>query len=107
MNQPGILDSSSPPGATPGGCCGESAWRLDFPIDCPQDNYVARRDFTKFLILTSLAFVVGQLWIATQNFVRRRRGRPPIRKLVSLDDIAVGSTFTFQYPQDHDPCILV
>ncbi|MGA2499703.1 MAG: Rieske (2Fe-2S) protein, partial [Tepidisphaeraceae bacterium] len=26
---------------------------------------------------------------------------------VSLDDIAVGSTFTFQYPQDHDPCILV
>src|SRR5579875_3286117 len=29
------------------------AWRQDFPIDWPQDHYVARRDFTKFLVLTA------------------------------------------------------
>ncbi len=39
-------------------------WRRDFPIDVPEDDYVARRDFTKFMGLTSLAFVVGQFWIA-------------------------------------------
>lgn len=38
-------------------------WRQDFPIDAAQDEYVARRDFTKFMVLTSLAFAVGQLWI--------------------------------------------
>jgi hypothetical protein len=53
-------------------------WRKDFPVDWPQDHYVARRDFAKFMVLTSLAFVVGQLWIGVQNTWRRRRGAPPI-----------------------------
>jgi hypothetical protein len=44
-------------------------WRRDFPIDTPQDNYVARRDFTKFLVLTSGAFAVGQVWIAGKAMV--------------------------------------
>ena len=39
----------------------QPAWRQDFPIDWPQDEYVGRRDFVKFLTMTSLAFVVGQL----------------------------------------------
>jgi hypothetical protein len=33
----------------------QPAWRQDFPIDWPQDHYVERRDFVKFLTLTSLA----------------------------------------------------
>ena len=41
----------------------QPAWRRDFPIDWPQDQYVARRDFSKFMVLTSLAFFVGQVWI--------------------------------------------
>ena len=51
-------------------------WRRDFPIDVPQDDYVARRDFTKFLGLTSLAFLVGQLWIAAQCWLRGRQQSP-------------------------------
>jgi len=42
----------------------QPAWREDFPIDWPQDQYVERRDFMKFLVLTSGALAVGQLWIA-------------------------------------------
>ena len=38
----------------------QPAWRTDFPIDWPQDHYVERRDFMKFMVLTSLAFTVGQ-----------------------------------------------
>src|SRR5205823_4088402 len=30
----------------------QPAWRRDFPIDWPQDHYVSRRDFTKFMVLT-------------------------------------------------------
>jgi len=82
-------------------------WRKDFPIDWPQDHYVARRDFAKFLVLTSLAFAVGQLWIAAQNWWRRRRRQPPIVKVAQLGAIPVGGATTFRYPEAHDPCILI
>jgi nitrite reductase/ring-hydroxylating ferredoxin subunit len=82
-------------------------WRNDFPIDWPQDELVARRDFTKFLVLTSFAFVVGQFWIAFQNLWRKRRGRPPIRKIGALNAIPIGSAVVFEYPATHDDCILV
>ncbi|MEP6767911.1 MAG: Rieske (2Fe-2S) protein [Acidobacteriota bacterium] len=82
-------------------------WRNDFPIDWPQDELVSRRDFTKFLVLTSFAFVVGQAWIAAQNFLRRRRGRPPVRRIAALNAVPVGGALTFAYPEPHDACLLV
>jgi Rieske Fe-S protein len=85
----------------------QPAWRRDFPIDVPQDNYVARRDFTKFLGLISLAFVVGQFWIGAQNWLRRRRGLLPVQKIASLADLPVGGAMTFTYPDASESCILV
>ena len=85
----------------------QPAWRRDFPIDWPQDQYVARRDFTKFLVLTSLAFVVGQAWIVVQNWWRRWRGEPPIRQIARLDEVPVGSARVFHYPDDDAPCLLL
>jgi nitrite reductase/ring-hydroxylating ferredoxin subunit len=82
-------------------------WRQDFPIDWPNDHYVARRDFTKFLVLTSLAFAVGQLWIAVQNFFRRRRGEPPVQFVARPDQIPADGTLTFTYPGQHDQCVIV
>ncbi len=82
-------------------------WRNDFPIDWPQDELVGRRDFTKFLVLTSVAFAVGQVWIAVENIARKRRGQPPIRMIAKLDAIPVGGALTFAYPEPHDDCILV
>jgi Rieske Fe-S protein len=82
-------------------------WRNDFPIDWPQDELVARRDFTKFLVLTSFAFVVGQAWIVFENWSRKRHGRPPVQKIGRVDDIPIGSARLFTYPEPHDKCILV
>jgi Rieske Fe-S protein len=85
----------------------QPAWRRDFPIDWPQDDYIARRDFTKFLVLTSLAFAVGQFWIVAQNFLRARRGQPPMRRIASVDQIPVGGSLIFAYPGPDDDCVLV
>jgi Rieske Fe-S protein len=82
-------------------------WRHDFPIDWPQDHYVARRDFTKFLCLTSFAFVVGQLSIAWQNWRRRRRGEPPIVKIANRSQLPIGGAMVFHYPDESEPCLLV
>lgn len=82
-------------------------WRQDFAIDWPHDNHVARRDFAKFLVLTSGAFAVGQGWIAAQSLVRRRRPPPPRRRIASLADLPAGGALMFDYPGDHDPCLLI
>jgi nitrite reductase/ring-hydroxylating ferredoxin subunit len=82
-------------------------WRKDFPIDWPQDHYVSRRDFAKFMVLTSLAFAFGQLWIGIQNSWRRHRGALPLRKIASLSSLPIGSTLVFHYPGPHDDCILI
>ena len=82
-------------------------WRKDFPIDWPRDQFVARREFTKFLVLTSGAFVVGQGWIAAQHLVRRLRPPPPRRRIASASDVRPGTAQMFNYPGEHDPCLLI
>jgi Rieske Fe-S protein len=85
----------------------QPAWRQDFPIDWPQDLYVERRDFVKFMVLISAAFTTGQVWIGVQNWYRRQRGTLPIQRIASVDDIAVGGALGFSYPDEHEPCLLV
>lgn len=82
-------------------------WRRDFPHDWPEDHYVARRDFTKFLVLTSFAFAVGQFWIVGQNFFRRRAGKPPLTRIAAVEDVPVGAAINFNYPSSHEPCLLI
>jgi Rieske Fe-S protein len=82
-------------------------WRKDFPIDWPQDHYIARRDFAKFMVLTSLAFSIGQLWIGIQNTWRRHRGIPPMKRIASLSSLPVGATLVFEYPEANDNCVLI
>ena len=85
----------------------QPAWRQDFPIDWPQDQYVERRDFVKFLTLTSLAFVVGQLWIAGKSWMRQRTPPPGSIRIASRSALTVGSSLVFDYPAPHDSCVLV
>jgi nitrite reductase/ring-hydroxylating ferredoxin subunit len=82
-------------------------WRTDFPIDWPQDHYVARRDFAKFLVLISFAFVFGQGWIAAQSLLRKRTPRPARTKVASLRNLPRGAASTFRFPTEHDPCLLI
>ncbi len=80
-------------------------WRRDFPIDVEADEYGARRDFTKFLVLTSFAFVCGQFWIALQSLFRGRK--PAEKRIAAVDDIEIGQAVSFHYPTDRDPCLLI
>jgi len=85
----------------------QPAWRQDFPIDWPQDHYVARRDFAKFMVLTSFAFTVGQLAIGAQSLLRGGEAKPQPKKVASLTDLPIGESIVFAYPGEHDNCILV
>ncbi len=80
----------------------QPAWRQDFPIDWPQDQYVERRDFVKFLTLTSFAFVVGQLWSVGKGWMRQRPSPPGAMRVASRHDLANGESLVFDYPNPHD-----
>ena len=83
-------------------------WRQDFPIDWPQDEYVARREFVKFLVLTSVAFVVGQFWIVLQEPASAgRRRRCAGERIARVDELPVGGAKTFTYPDGSTPRLLV
>lgn len=82
-------------------------WRKDFPIDWPLDHHVARRDFAKYLVLTSAAFVVGQGWIAVNHVTKERRPAPPRVRVASLRDVPVGTSIVFSYPTEHQRCLLL
>jgi Rieske Fe-S protein len=82
-------------------------WRRDFPVDWPADGFVARRDFVKFLVLTSFAFVAGQSWIVAKSLLGQRRALPGRRKIASLSSLAAGAATTFRYPGEDDPCLLI
>lgn len=81
-------------------------WRQDFPIDLPQDQYIARREFTKFLALTSGAFVVGQVWILMRGIFGRRATFPELR-IAGIGDLPIGGSLQFGYPEPGDPCLLI
>ena len=88
----------------------QPSWRGDFPVDWPQDQYVGRRDFTKFMVLTSFAFVVGQICIGIGNWFRSRRPKPEAQKVATLrqvQDLKPGEVQQFHYPGENDPCLLV
>jgi hypothetical protein len=38
-------------------------WRDEFPVRTADERYVTRRQFSRFLVLTSLGMFVGNLWI--------------------------------------------
>ncbi len=84
----------------------QPAWRQDFPIDWPADHYVERRDFMKFMVLTSGAFTTGQFWIAAQQWLRDQRPLGQVR-IASLAALPVGGAQVFYYPGEHDNCLLV
>ena len=67
-------------------------WRKDFPIEWPEDEAVSRRELVKFIVLTSAAFSVGQLWIVVKSMIRPAEPSRalPVERIASVDELPVG-----------------
>jgi arsenite oxidase small subunit len=81
-------------------------WRDEFAISQADERYVNRRQFAKFLVLTSLGMFVGNVWIAIRSRLRREPVFAP-RAVARVSEVAVDGVKLFNYPGDHDPCLLV
>ena len=81
-------------------------WRDEFSIDTGTDSYVTRRQFSKFLVLTSLGMFVGNLWILVRSWFRPATTFTD-KTIGPVADMAVGEVKLFTYPSAEDPCILI
>jgi len=84
----------------------EALWKDEFSINAADERYINRRQFTKFLVLTSLAMFAGNLWILVRSWLR---GKPifPVAVVAQADEISIGGVKLFTYPKPHDNCILI
>jgi len=85
----------------------QPAWRKDFPLDWPEDEYRSRREFVAFLMLISGAFVTGHFWILLIQSWRKAAGNLPVKEIASLNELGVGQSKLFEYPRPGNRCILV
>jgi Rieske Fe-S protein len=81
-------------------------WREEFSIQAADERYVARRQFGKFLVLTSLGMAIGNLWILARSLLRRDVALPGTR-IASHGDVPVGGVQIFHYPEAKDACLLL
>jgi arsenite oxidase small subunit len=81
-------------------------WREDFPIEWGADNYVTRREFTKFLVLISGATFLGNGYFVLQHYRQHleKFARQPIAR---TDELAVGQVKLFRYPDADSPALLI
>lgn len=87
---------------------GGRLWREEFSVTASEQGFVERRQFGKFLLLTSAAMFAGQLWLLAKDLVSKYAKSPWPRKLVGAEsEISVGQTKIFTYPGPQDNCLLI
>jgi Rieske Fe-S protein len=84
----------------------EPLWKEEFSVDTGEERFVQRRQFTKFLLLTSLGMFAGNLWILVRSWLYREPAYPE-RRVAAADEISPGEVKLFRYPEETNPCILV
>jgi nitrite reductase/ring-hydroxylating ferredoxin subunit len=72
-----------------------------------EDKYVLRRQFTKFLLLTSFGMLAGNVWIWAKSLFRGPEPSHPAMDIAGASDIPVGGVKLFAYPTPNDTAILV
>jgi Rieske Fe-S protein len=87
---------------------GDPLWQQDFPINREDELNNSRRQFLKFLGLTSLAFFTGTLGVALKAvYEQGRTGALPEMRVASVSDVPEGTSFNFEYPQKGYTALLV
>jgi Rieske Fe-S protein len=84
----------------------EPLWRDEFSIRTDHERYVSRRQFAKFLGLTSLAMFAGNVWILAKSWLQTP-ARFAAQRVAAVGDVPVGGVKLFAYPGPNDPCILI
>ncbi len=81
-------------------------WQDEFSINRADEQYVSRRQFTKFLVLTSLSMFAGNVWILARSWFNKTPVYPE-KNICRAAEVPVGGVWLFRYPTEKDACILI
>src|SRR5437660_6293756 len=79
----------------------EPLWRDEFSVFTADERYVSRRQFSKFLTLTSLAMFAGNVWILMRSWMYREPGYRP-QVVARAGEMPIGGVKMFHYPGPRD-----
>ena len=96
----------TPPTLPPQPPEGDPLWRDEFSVYAAEERYVSRRQFAKFLTLTSVGMFVGQVWILAKTWITPTPTYPAVA-ITNVADIPVQGVKLFRYPTEHDTAIMV
>lgn len=82
-------------------------WKTDFSVDWDQTSYITRREFTRFLTLSSAALGVGTTLIAVAGMGKKTQENHVRKEIGLVDQISHGSQVAFKYPDDRSHALLV
>jgi nitrite reductase/ring-hydroxylating ferredoxin subunit len=82
-------------------------WTEEFSVYADEDAYVLRRQFTKFLVLTSFGMLAGNAWIWVRSLFAETPSSWPSQIVARASTMPPGTVRLFTYPGPHDDCILV
>jgi Rieske Fe-S protein len=106
MSKPndGSLTKPSSPDASP---AAKPLWSEEFSIHSGEDKYVLRRQFTKFLVLTSFGMFAGNVWIWAKSLFAKSHEQLPEIPVANASEIPAGGVKLFTYPTPKDTAIMV
>jgi Rieske Fe-S protein len=82
-------------------------WTEEFSVYASEDAYVLRRQFTKFLVLTSAGMFSGNVLIWAKSLIDGPAPAWPRLVVARASELPPGSVRMFTYPGPHDTCILI
>ncbi|HLK13459.1 MAG TPA: Rieske (2Fe-2S) protein [Fimbriimonadaceae bacterium] len=85
----------------------DDSLRNEFPVDWNEDEYVSRRDFFKFITLSSGGMALASIGMAAYAQIPRDRRSFEPKLIARLAEIDPGGWLQFTYPRAEDTCILI
>jgi nitrite reductase/ring-hydroxylating ferredoxin subunit len=82
-------------------------WSEEFSVAASESTFVERRQFTRFLTLSSFGMFAGQLWLAAKTLLAKPASAFPQVVLDGAASLPVGGVKIFQYPTPQDNCLLI
>jgi Rieske Fe-S protein len=81
-------------------------WKRDFPYEAVAEEAVTRREFARYLVLGTGTMAAANVGLAVWTQLRSINTGEP-RAIVALEEVAVGGTYLFRYPDERDPAVLL
>ena len=83
-------------------------WKEDLSFRSGDERFVMRRQFGKFMVLTSFGMFAGNLWILARSWMRwLGRKQEPVVAVAMIGELGIGDVKAFTYPTPNDPCLLI